>query len=708
MIKYHLLWLFIFSSFHSYSQFPTDVYLEEWATGITLPTEIINAGDDRIFVCEKTGVIKIIGADGQVLPEAFLDISDKVASDHEQGLLGMAFHPDFTNNGWFYINYTDEDFHNNIVRLEIDASNPNKANRDSEKLILKIDECAFTLHHGGCLRFGPEGYLFIAVGDCGFSNEAQELDSFLGKLLRIDVDNGDPYSIPTDNPMYNTTFPQEIWAMGLRNPWKFSFDYDNRNLWIGDVGYQTYEEIDFTTADNTSLPNFGWPCYEGTEEDQIGFSICDEVDIQDLIFPLGGYNYDSCLSCGGSITGGYVYKGTSELLQNTEAYIYGDYCNGKLYSTYLQDGQYETVEIYDNNFVLDNISTFGENNLGQLLVADIVKGTIYKIHLDCRLPDIEVKVASCSLSEDGCVEIITPSNGGILSTTLKDGNDIIIPESEYCNLTPGIYILETVNMDSQCSMQTTFEVEVFEPRIDIIRASCSIVEDGNVDICISQAVSDDFGYYIESDGGDLIDPISYSNLLPGYYNMIMDNSSPACMDTFDFYIPFDQDFFPVSLTNGVLMVEDNYESYQWFISDTFSFNYGDYRIIENAIEPSYTPLESGFYLVRATDVDGCEHYRRRNGELMISSIDQVLVNKKISLSPNPVIDELIISFDCMTEQKILLTVYNISGKKVFSEEIDGVNESHNHSLSTADLEAGTYMISITSNSCNASSIFIKE
>ncbi|MCB0551885.1 MAG: PQQ-dependent sugar dehydrogenase, partial [Phaeodactylibacter sp.] len=214
--------------------------LEVFASGFSLPVDIAHAGDGRLFIVEKAGRIRIIDSDGSILPQPFLDIDARVNSlASERGLLGLAFHPDYTDNGYFFVNYTNNSGDTRISRFSVSAGNANQADPNSERILLEVDQ-PFNNHNAGDLNFGPDGYLYIGLGDGGSAddpgNRAQNRQNLLGKMLRIDVDNGDPYSIPEDNPFAFDDFTlDEIWAIGLRNPWRFSFDRLTGALWIADV-----------------------------------------------------------------------------------------------------------------------------------------------------------------------------------------------------------------------------------------------------------------------------------------------------------------------------------------------------------------------------------------------------------------------------------------------------------------------------------------
>ncbi|NLF12357.1 MAG: PQQ-dependent sugar dehydrogenase, partial [Anaerolineaceae bacterium] len=242
------------------------------ASGLDRPVLVTHAGDGsgRLFVVEQGGLIRIV-EDHALLPVPFLDLSQLVISGGEQGLLGLAFHPEYASNGYFYVNYTRvEDGATVVARYSVSAADPNVADPGSAVPILTVPQPAPN-HNGGHLAFGPnDGYLYIGMGDGGGAGDpdenAQDVATLLGALLRLDVDGGTPYAIPADNPFAATAGADEIWDYGLRNPWRFSFDLDTGDLYIGDVGQAAWEEIDYHGAGTPGGVNFGWDCREGTHD----------------------------------------------------------------------------------------------------------------------------------------------------------------------------------------------------------------------------------------------------------------------------------------------------------------------------------------------------------------------------------------------------------------------------------------------------------
>ena len=322
----------------------------EVASGLQRPVDIQVAGDGsgRLFLVEKVGRIRILQED-QVLPEAFLGITDRVGSGgNEQGLLGLAFHPDFSENGYFFVNYTDLNGNTHIARFT--ATRSDYADPESEKTIFYVEQ-PFSNHNAGALAFGPDGYLYIPLGDGGSAgdpqNNGQNLNTALGSILRVDVDNGDPYAIPADNP-----FGTEIWAYGLRNPWRISFDVTG-DLYIGDVGQNQWEEIDFIPAGSPGGYNFGWSILEGTHpykgDSQGG-----------LTPPVAEYSHGP----GCSVTGGYVYRGV--MSEWTGVYFFGDYCSGVVRGLIPSDGGWGSQILFDLGV---NITSFGRDEPGELYIA---------------------------------------------------------------------------------------------------------------------------------------------------------------------------------------------------------------------------------------------------------------------------------------------------------------------------------------------------
>jgi glucose/arabinose dehydrogenase len=366
-----LLGAFLFAAGGYASAAP--VNLRPVVGGLDQPVVVVHAGDGsgRLFIAEQGGLIRVF--DGQALLAApFLDLSASVSSGSEQGLLGLAFHPGYETNGLFFVNFTDVSGDTRIVRFRVSAD-PHVADPASAVPLLFVDQ-PFANHNGGQLAFGPDGKLWIGLGDGGSAgdpgNRAQSGDTLLGKILRIDVDQGLPYAIPADNPFVSEgAIRDEIWAMGLRNPWRFSFDRLTGDLFIADVGQNAWEEVNFEPITLRGGRNYGWRRMEGTHCFNPG-SNCNDGS---LVLPILEYSHaDGC-----SVTGGYRYRGT-EMPEHFGKYFYGDFCSGRIWGGVenVETGAWTVTELLDSDL---SISTFAEDEQGELYVADYA-GTLYRIH----------------------------------------------------------------------------------------------------------------------------------------------------------------------------------------------------------------------------------------------------------------------------------------------------------------------------------------
>lgn len=350
--------------------------IQNFASGFSSPVDIANCGDNRLFVVEQDGLIKILNPNGTTNTTPFLNITSLTNANGEQGLLGMAFHPNYAVNGYFYLNYTNNSGNTVIARYSVNSGNPNIANTTGT-ILLTINQ-PYSNHNGGSLKFGSDGYLYIGMGDGGSGgdpeNRAQNINELLGKMLRIDVDSGIPYGIPPDNPYVGIAGADEIWAVGLRNPWKFSFDRQNGDLWIADVGQNQYEEINKASAVERGL-NYGWRCYEGNTAYQTSGCPSQET----LKFPVLVTNHNTGVC---SITGGYVYRGTT--YPNFQGrYFFSDYCKPMIGMLDSNGNTTYSVTFTGNSFV-----SFGEDANGELYVASISNGIIYKL-VDSSLSNSE-------------------------------------------------------------------------------------------------------------------------------------------------------------------------------------------------------------------------------------------------------------------------------------------------------------------------------
>jgi glucose/arabinose dehydrogenase len=342
--------------------------LTEVAGGLTQPVFVTAPPGDveRVFVLEQAGRIRVL-VGGELREEPFLDIVDAVSCCGERGLLGLAFHPAYAENQRFFVDYTDAG--GDTVVEEYRASSPERADPVPVRRLLLIDQ-PFANHNGGMLAFGPDGLLYVGTGDGGGAgdpfDQAQDPSSKLGKLLRIDVDRHPeppPGNFPGADP--------DVWSLGLRNPWRFSFDRANGDLYIGDVGQNLFEEIDVTPAGEGHL-NYGWPIMEGSR----CFDPSEGCDTSGLTLPVVDYGRDA----GCSVTGGYVYRGAA-VPGLVGQYLFGDFCSNRIWALATPAGESEPIELtaeLDSEALVGGLSSFGEDAAGEVYVVSHA-GRVFRI-----------------------------------------------------------------------------------------------------------------------------------------------------------------------------------------------------------------------------------------------------------------------------------------------------------------------------------------
>ncbi|WP_299678928.1 PQQ-dependent sugar dehydrogenase [uncultured Dokdonia sp.] len=449
MKKIKILLTLFLATYISYGQDP-DIDILEVASGFNRPIDIQNAGDDRLFIVEQPGAIQIINDDNTVNSTPFISIAVN-DSGNEQGLLGLAFHPEYATNGFFYVHYTRNNGASRISRFTV-TDDPDIADPNSEFEILEVAQ-PFGNHNGGGLAFGEDGFLYIALGDGGSGgdpgNRAQNPAILLGKMLRIDVDNQDEglnYSIPDSNPFVgNTSFRGEIWDYGLRNPFRFSFDDETGAMWIGDVGQNAVEEIDRGTGGGH---NYGWRCYEGSST----FNTSGCPDESELTFPVAEYPHDN--SCNFfSIVGGYVYRGAEfPTMQGT--YFFSDTCADDIrYIDAANPGAIMFSESFNNN----SFVTFGEDQDKELYISGLA-GTVYRV-VDANLlsvdefarentirvyPNPATNTVHIAFSDRPSTDTVTifDITGKLVKSAVIQGLDTVI---DIDDLTTGVYLVQLKN-----------------------------------------------------------------------------------------------------------------------------------------------------------------------------------------------------------------------------------------------------------------------
>ncbi|MEQ8763625.1 MAG: PQQ-dependent sugar dehydrogenase [Planctomycetota bacterium] len=496
-------------------------------TGFTSPIFVTAAPGDyeRLFVVEQTGRIKII-KNGQTLATPFINLSTRIRNGSERGLLGLAFHPNYESNGFFFVNYTRSgDGDTVIARYQVTAD-PEVADFNSEQILLTVDQ-PFSNHNAGMLAFSPvDGYLYIGMGDGGSGNDpgnrAQTTSELLGKMLRIDVDGGPPYGIPPSNPFVGPGDPlDEIWTIGLRNPWRYSFDSQTGDLWIADVGQNVREEINFQAASSPGGENYGWRCMEGFRCTGLSGCTCNDVA---LTLPIRDYDHSGG-NC--SVTGGYVYRGCN-IPDLDGTYFYADYCTGRIWSLKYVNGQESdfqerTSELDPPSGTINNVSSFGQDNFGEVYIVDI-DGDIFRIvpqtptYSDCNengvddLCDIQLGVSPDANSDnipDECqldlaqTPLIRGQNTILTVTLAQPGENVTFLATGsgtgngpcffgmFClDLLPPVVVLGTITADGSGTATFTVPVPANAPLISISSQAIAIRGPAGVDSVKSNAVTD--------------------------------------------------------------------------------------------------------------------------------------------------------------------------------------------------------------------------
>jgi glucose/arabinose dehydrogenase len=655
----------------SYAQ--DKIRLEKVVDDLSIPVDISFDHNNQMYVVEKRG--KIIRIDNGV-KNTFLDISSRVNSGaNERGLLGIAFHPNYKTNGFFFLNYINSSGHTNIARFTRSSSDSTIAENNTEKLLMTINQ-PFNNHNGGCLKFGKDGFLYIAMGDGGSGgdpgNRSQNPKDRLGKMLRIDVNTEtEKYLIPDNNPFKeNADTLNEIWSLGLRNPWRFSFDKLNGDMWIGDVGQNKNEEVSYEPANSKGGINYGWRCFEGF--DKYDYSQCQ--DGRPYVKPVYSYltksNGEGC-----SITGGYVYRG-SEIPYLNGYYVYGDFCTSKIWRLKQNAcGKYENEIIY-NSLGTQELSTFGEDNNGALYLAALGEGAVYALKQKCSIAITEplVKDASCDLSNDGSVSF----NVNIDTFTYT----ITGPSLDINKLKPGKYNY-TIN-DNNCIAKGCFEVG------NSGHEKCVI---GNSEVTICESSQTTVEPSITACAGKMIDSFhlfrndTFIASSKEFKKLKLDKSGSYSYSYFIGPCSFDMEGKvlltvmakkegPTITFNGsTVKAEGPFISYRMFL-DGFS-------IEENATGIfNIDPEKFGTYTFKGIDFSGCES--KFSDELIISDIEDENLSDGVILFPNPFSNEIYIK----AENVKLIAIYTLNGTEML-EVRNPVAK-----LNTSMLATGIYMVKI--------------
>jgi len=655
--------------------------LVDFATGFNRPIGIEHCGDSRLFIIEKLGKIWVLDSLGVRQPEVFLDISSRVkSSGNEQGLLGLAFHSDYAQNGWFFVNYIKSDGNTRIARFTRSAANPNIAAPNSELTILEQTQ-PYSNHNGGDTRFGPDGYLYIGLGDGGAGGDpqgyGQKTTTLLGKMLRIDVDSSTvaaPYKIPADNPFVGSTVnKKEIWAYGLRNPWRFSFDRLNGDLWIGDVGQNAREEIDYQPAGTAGGRNYGWNCFEGNIPYDGGCAVANHT------LPVFEYLNPSV---GCSVTGGFRYRG-SQYPNLYGKYLFTDYCSGRWWTlTQNANGSFTGAIIADlsNN----SYTTLGEDVNGELYVATDGGGKIQKITDLCAGFSFtgESSAAVCDQSFSGTVFVNV--TGGLAPVTFLWSNGFTDKDIVYLN--PGAYSVK-VNDANGCELRDTFEIASLSPPAPTVQlnGNSAVLCAGDSTTLASSAAPADYGYQWFN-GENLIVGATTQQLSVSEYGLYsVQLTNPECNSTRSDSILIDQEVAIeplVGLRGDTLYVAEGWAAYQWLFNN---------QPIPGATGLTYVATQSGVYELETTSANGCR-YQSGGITIIISSTALPANVTKFSLAPNPTADQTVLKLELRRTENSTISLTDGQGRTIFSQMRQ--EQKIMLPIDLRALSAGTYFLTI--------------
>jgi glucose/arabinose dehydrogenase len=645
------------------------------------PIDIANDGLSRkLYIVQQNGIIWTLDSAGNKL-DTFIDLRTKVQLSSEQGLLGMAFHPDYVHNAYVYVYYTKKNSNdNNVVRYRV-GDNPNRADIDSERVVITLPHPTFTNHNGGCVKFGNDGFLYIAVGDGGSGGDpngnAQNKNTFLGKLLRIDVNNfAGTYSVPASNPFVGqSNVKQEIWAYGLRNPWRFSFDRLTHDMWMGDVGQSAKEEINFQASTSTGGENYGWRCYEGNNT----FNTAGCTGASNYKFPV--YDYDRSASGGFAVTGGFVYRG-SKYPDFYGYYICADYGTGNFWLIKKNNATFQTTAI-GKPLTGVNISAFGEDIDGELYASNVSNGVIYKIRELCspfRIGADRKLNPSCYNTTDGLIELSSVNGNGTVNYVWSNGSI----GNQISNLDEGTYYITATN-GIGCVRKDSFDLRrpdtLKNNVVRLVNPSCPNVTNGLIELHATGGFSP---YIYNWNNGNTTD--LNTNLAPGKYVVTLkDSNNCVVKDSFTLVNADTLDKPIITVNSGQYLQTQTGFTYKWYQNGILLAG-----STEDTIHPNLAL--TAFYQVEITDVNGCKALSDTFQHIVLGTKNNNSNIDKFSLFPNPANDLLNINIDFKAKQVATLKIINTVGQILFSEKIETNKISKAISLQT--LPKGMYQLAI--------------
>lgn len=656
------------------------IKLVDYATGFSSPVDIAHCGDSRLFIVEQGGKIWILDSLGKKSATPFLDIDPVVKSGGEQGLLGLAFHPNYQQNGYFFVNYIKNDGNTRVARYSRSATDPQKADPTSEAVLFDVVQ-PYSNHNGGCIKFGPDSMLYVALGDGGSGgdpqNNGQKTNTLLGKISRVDVDGTElgNYSVPVDNPFVgNSAYRPEIWSLGWRNPWRFSFDRLTGDMWIADVGQGKLEEIDFEPK-NTSGRNYGWRCYEGSQT--YNTNGCQ-----------GAGNYEKPVfeyanpSLGCSVTGGFRYRGSKyPALQGL--YIFADYCSGRWWSV-----KSNTNGTFTGKVMADladyQYSSFGEDAKGELYVALLGSGRIQRVTELCGSFQVlnTASAAVCDSTWSGSI-FLTPIGGATPYTyTWSNGKT----DKDIIYLEPGTYSV-IVKDANNCEQRDTFTILSATPAAPALLPIDTVICDGgSAKLYTLDSLPNGYQYQWKADG-QIVSGAENPELLAfnsGIFQVRI--VGQPCNSPWSKPAIVSQDLvaFPpsFSVSNDTLTATGGWVGYQWYLNGV---------PIPDAVNQIFIAENSGTYHVIATTINGCA-YNSEAKDVTISNTKLPASVRQFLLTPNPAQDVLTLALDLHTPARIVVSMTDTTGKIIFKQTKQ--TASLLLPIDMQSLPAGNYLVTV--------------
>lgn len=688
--------LFLLTSLPLFLFAQPKIQLVNFASGFDLPLDITHCGDSRLFVVERDGVIWVLDSLGNKL-DTFLNIDPRVNSNqNEQGLLGLAFHPNYAENGYFFVNYTKNNGGDTRVsRFSVKPDNPNEADPNSELTILEQDQPNWN-HNGGCVKFGPDGYLYIGLGDGGGANDPQNYSqnklTWLGKILRIDVNNSsttEPYVVPADNPFVgNPAYLPEIWSIGWRNPWRFSFDRLTGDMWIGDVGQNLWEEVDFEAAGDGGK-NYGWRCYEGLHT----FNTTGCLSADAYVSPFYEYSHSGSNGC--SVTGGFIYRG-AQFPDLYGCYLFADYCSGRWWYTRRNaDGSFTTNVL--GTFGGYEFSSFGEDRNGELYVTLLASGRIQRIRELCSGFGISgvATESVCANDTDGEIALQTTGASGNATYLWSTG----ATTQNLTGLGPGIYTVE-VKDGNNCIRRDTFDIANGSPATPVINAIDTAV-------CVGQPISFNLptppvgtGYLWFFNGAPILGSPTgtFIALETGNYQVqaisahcSSDLSNPVLVTVF----PNPTVLLNTSGNTITAVINPPTASVTWYFENNTN-PVGTGNVL--------TATESGKYTAMVTDLVGCSS--SANIDVVVTKTEMPVFVKAFKLTPNPTMDKVQIDLELDQPMMVKLVLTDSSQRQIWAQSLE--QSSIHLPIDLTQQPKGHYFLSIQAGQQSFTGTIIKQ